>query len=229
MYKKITIMTLFMLSLALVLSMPFAAHALDFKKERLANGLTLIHVERHELPIVMATLLIKASPLQEDGTKAGTAYLTAKMLSEGTAKRKSADISEQIEFMGASLDTSVNDDYTTVSLAVLKKDVETGFDLFSDIVLHPAFSMEELTRRKTLLAGSLKKRQEEPSFIAGRELIKNLFGDFHQKSKNGSTYQGYRWFDFSCGNYSVKKAEKYYGNDIGQNIAQNHPRHVGKI
>jgi zinc protease len=169
--------TFFILSVIMVLSLPFVAHALDIKKERLASGLTVILIERHELPIVMATLLIKASPLQEDGTKAGTAYLTAKMLSEGTAKRKSADISHQTDFMGASLETAVNDDFTTVSLSVLKKDVDTGFDLFSDIVLHPSFSIDELNRRKTLLAGSLKKREEDPSFIAGREFMKNLYGD----------------------------------------------------
>ena len=178
MYKKSLTIIILIFSLAVVLFVPLSVNALDFKKERLENGLTLIHVERRELPIVMATLLIKASPLQEESAKAGTSYLTAKMLSEGTAKRRSADISHQTDFMGASLETSVNSDYTTVSLAVLKKDVVTGFDLFSDIVRHPAFAIEELTRRKTLLAGSLKRREEEPSFIAGRELIKNLFGDF---------------------------------------------------
>jgi zinc protease len=40
------------------------------------------------------------------------------------------------------------------------------------------FSIEELARRKTLLAGSLKKREEDPAFMAGREFIKNLYGDF---------------------------------------------------
>jgi zinc protease len=164
--------------LLLILFSVSPAGALDIKRERLANGLSIVYVERHELPIVMATLLIKASPLQEDAQKSGTAYLTAKMLTEGTAKRKSLDISSQIEYIGASLDASVNSDFTAVSLSVLKKDIETGFDIFSDIVIHPSFHTDELSRRKALLAGALKKREEDPSYVAGREFSKKIFGPF---------------------------------------------------
>jgi zinc protease len=165
-------------ALIMLLSVPVTAHCLDIRNEQLGNGLTVIHVERNSLPIVAATLLIKASPLQEKTDIAGTAYLTAKMLSEGTIKRKSVDISNQIEFIGASLESSVNDDYTTVSLSVLKKDVATGFDMLSDIVLHPSFPADELARRKILLAGALKKLQEDPSHLATRKFMKELFGDF---------------------------------------------------
>jgi zinc protease len=168
---------LLILSVALF-CMASSAVALDIKKEILPNGLRIIHVERHELPIVMATLLIKASPLQEDPQKAGTAYLTGKMLTEGTAKRKSFDISHQIDYIGASLETSVNGDYTTVSLSILKKDIETGFDIFSDIVCSPSFHADELARRKTQLAGALKKMEENPSYTANREFSKRIFGTF---------------------------------------------------
>ena len=156
---------------------PSAANALDITKERLPNGLTVVHVQRHELPIVMATLIVKASQLEEAPSKAGMAYLTAKMLTEGTATRKGADISREIEFIGGSLDSAANNDFTTVSLSVLKKDADKGFDLLSDIVLHPSFPADELARKKELLKGSLKQKEEEPSFIANREFIKDLFGD----------------------------------------------------
>jgi zinc protease len=169
---------LLIIAWAVLLSVPFAADALDIKKERFEGGLTVVHVKQHELPIVSSILLIKASPLQEDKSLSGTANMTAKMLLEGTAKRKATDISQQMDFIGGSLETSAGDDFTTISLSVLKKDVETGFDIFSDILTHPAFSDKELTRRKTLLAGYLKKMEEEPSYIAGREFQKKLFGDF---------------------------------------------------
>ena len=154
-----------------------AANAFEIKREKLPGGLTVLYVERHELPIVMATLLVKASPLEEDPVKAGTAYITAKMLNEGTAGRKAADISQEIEFIGGSLETSTNNDFTTISLSVLKKDVEKGFDLFSDVVLHPSFPADELARKKELVKGALKQREEEPSFVAGREFIKDVFGE----------------------------------------------------
>jgi zinc protease len=152
------------------------SYALEVKKQTLPNGLKVIHVERHNLPIVVANLIIKASPLNESEDKAGTAYLTSAMLPEGTHKRKASEISEEIEFIGAALNTSTNSDYTTVSLSVLKKDVEKGFEIFSDILLNPSFPENEINRKKDLIKGSLRQSEEDPSFVADKAFIKEVFG-----------------------------------------------------
>lgn len=178
MNKRIAMLAFGLFTMCAVWCIPSPSCALDIKKEKLPNGLTVLYVERHELPIVMATMLIKASPLQENAEKGGTAYITSKMLSEGTETRKATDISREIDFIGASLDTAVNDDFTTVSLSVLKKDVDKGFDLFSDCVLHPSFPADELVRKKELLKGSLKQKEEDPSFVASKEFAKDIFEDF---------------------------------------------------
>ena len=152
-------------------------HALDIKRTVLPNGLTVLHVERHTLPIVMVTLLVKASPLDEPPEKAGLANLTAELLTEGTKKRKATDISEDIEFIGASLGASADSDYTLITLSVLKKDIAKGFELFSDIVLNPTFPEDEITRNKDLIKGSLKQSEEEPSFVASKAFTKAVYGE----------------------------------------------------
>ena len=153
------------------------SYALEFKKQTSPSGLTILHVERHNLPIVMVTLLIKASPLDESAGKAGIANLTAKMLTEGTLKKTALEIKEEIEFIGANLDTSVNSDYTTVSLSVLKKDIEDGFDIFFDILLNPLFLENELKRKKELIKGSLRHKEEDSSFVANKAFTKEVFKD----------------------------------------------------
>ena len=151
--------------------------ALDVNKTVLTNGLTVIHSEKHSLPIVMVTLLVKASPLNEPQEKAGLANLTAELLTEGTKNRKSSDISEEIEFIGASLNASAGKDYTVITLSVLKKDIHKGFELFSDILLHPVFPQNEIERKKGLIKGSLRQREEEPSFLAERAFKREVFGE----------------------------------------------------
>lgn len=151
-------------------------YALDIKKQTFPNNLKVFQVERHNLPVVMITLLIKASPLNEPAGKAGVAHLTSTMLTKGTAKRKALDISEEIEFMGASIDISTNNDYTAISMSVLKKDIEKGLDIFSDILLGPSFPEDEISREKELLKGSLKQREEDPIFVAGKTFIREVFG-----------------------------------------------------
>lgn len=154
-----------------------SASSLEVKKSVLPNGLTVIHSNRHNVPIVMATMLIKASQLHEPSNKAGVAYMTAKMLLEGTAKRTSMQISREIEFIGASLDTRVGSDFTTISLSIVKKDIEKGFDVFSDILLNPLFPEAELKRRKDLTKGSLRQQEEDPSFVASKTFIAKTFGE----------------------------------------------------
>jgi len=154
-----------------------SAYALDANKKMLPNGLTVLHAEKHNLPIVMITLIVKAGPLDELKEKAGLANLTAELLDEGTKNRKSAEISEEIEFIGAGLGASAGSDYTTVTLSVLKKDIEKGFEIFSDIILNPVFPQEELERKRELIKGSLKQREEDPSFLAERSFKKEAFGE----------------------------------------------------
>jgi len=151
--------------------------ALDVKRTVLPNGLVVLHSEKHSLPVVMVTLLVKASQLNEPQGKAGLANLTAKLLTEGTKNRKSIEISDEIEFIGASLDASAGSDYTTITLSVLKKDINKGFDLFSDILLNPVFPQEEIDRKTELIKGFLRQREEEPSFLAGRAFKKEVFGE----------------------------------------------------
>ncbi|MDP2166875.1 MAG: pitrilysin family protein [Thermodesulfovibrionales bacterium] len=166
---------------ALILSIAFLifgspSAALEIKRKTLADGLTLLHVKRDNLPVVMVTLLLKASPLDEPADRAGLAYLTATLLTEGTKSRTSSEISEETEFIGASLDAGTNQDYTIVRLSVLKKDINKGFELFSDVLLNPKFSNEEIERKRELIKGSLRQREEEPSYVADRAFKRELYG-----------------------------------------------------
>ncbi len=153
------------------------AMALDVIKRTEPDGLLVVQAEQHALPIVMVTLLIKASPVDEQPGKAGVAHLTSKMLTEGTVGESASELNEDIEFLGASLEASTNYDFTSVSLSVLKKDIDKGFAIFSDVVLHPAFKENDLGRKKSLIVGILKQKEEEPSFAARQAFIKEVFGN----------------------------------------------------
>ncbi len=151
--------------------------AVNVNRTVLPNGLIVLHSENHNLPIVMVTLIVKAGQVNEPAEKAGLANLTAELLSEGTKSRTSKVISEETDFIGASLDASAGSDNSTITLSVLKKDVNKGFDLCSDILLNPSFPAEEIDRKKDIIKGSLKQREEEPSFLAERAFRKEIFGE----------------------------------------------------
>src|SRR5947208_16388430 len=70
---------------------------------QLANGLKLMIVEQHELPLADFVLIIGSGGTADPAGKTGVANLTAAMLREGTTTRKSLDIADQASFLGISL------------------------------------------------------------------------------------------------------------------------------
>jgi len=151
--------------------------SLQVKRFHLPNGLKVLLVERHDLPIVAINLLIKAGSKEEPPDKAGLASLTAQMLSHGTSSMNAEEISEEFEFVGASFSAKTEYDYTLLSLYTLKKDIKITFNLFKDMVMSPTFPAEEFNKKKAILISSLQKRNEEPGYVAIKTLRKVLFKD----------------------------------------------------
>jgi zinc protease len=147
------------------------------RRVEMEHGLTLLLAERPSLPMVTIQILVKAGSVHEAKEKAGLANLTASLLPLGTASRTALEISEAIEFVGGDLSADASADYSTLSLTVLKKDLDLGLELLADVLLHPAFREEEIARKVRELKGRIRQKQEDPGTVAGEAFAATLFGD----------------------------------------------------
>lgn len=139
------------------------------------NGLTVLVLEQHALPIVQIHALVKTGSIQDPPGKAGLANLVASLLDEGTATRSATQLAEQIEFVGGQLAVKGGDDFTTASVKVLKKDQELGFELLADVLLHPAFPEKELRRVRGQILGEMQSEQDNPGTIAAKAFNQLVF------------------------------------------------------
>jgi zinc protease len=105
----------------------------------------------------------------------GLAYLTAKGLLHGTSKRTINQINEELDFLGASLNSSSGRDYATLSLRVLKKDLEKGFDLFMEVLTQPVFPEEEMKREIEKTLAAIQSEEDQPEEVAEKAFLKALF------------------------------------------------------
>jgi zinc protease len=166
--------------LLLLILLPGSAWArLEISREVLPDGLTLLVAEKHNLPLVRVNVCVQAGTIVEPPEKAGLANLTASLLPEGTKSRTSVQISEAIDFMGASLASSGDNDFVTVTLSLLKKDIDQGFEILSDVLQNPAFIDEEVQKHKKRIVGMIQMSQEDPGYVADRAFEKALFGEAH--------------------------------------------------
>jgi zinc protease len=146
---------------------------------KLKNSLTLVMLEDHKLPTVDFTMWIRPGQLADPQDLPGVASFTAGMLREGTAKRTSAQIASEVESLGASLDATsrFGASYTTVDASGLIIDAPKILDLMSDVVLHPTFSADELTKFKQSEGASLEQRLANPTFLGQQAFRRVVYGD----------------------------------------------------
>jgi len=141
----------------------------------LPNQLILLLSEEHSLPFVTFQLLIGSGSWRDLSGEEGLSYLTARGLLLGTSKRPVNTINEELDFMGASLSSSSGRDYATLSLKVLKKDLDKGLDLFMEVVTQPTFPEEEIRREIEKTLAAIQSEEDQPEEVAEKEFQKTLF------------------------------------------------------
>jgi zinc protease len=158
-------------SKALVLETPQSA--------TLPNGLQLILIERHAVPIVAANLVFKNGSDSNPPDKPGLAAFTAAMLDEGTATRNALQIADDIARLGASLATGSSVDASNVTTRALTRNFAPALDIVADVVLRPSFPAQELERQRASRVAQLLQAKEDPREIAPRVTAAVLYGTNH--------------------------------------------------
>ena len=152
-----------------------AAAQLTAKRTELDNGVVLLTSEQRALPMVAIELLIDAGARYDGGGQEGLANLAARLLTYGNKRRSALQISDALDFIGASLTTGCNENLASVSMTILRKDLSTGLALLAEVLTQSTFPQEEIERQKQSIVASLKARDEEPGDIAERRFAAALF------------------------------------------------------
>jgi len=146
----------------------------DPVKFTLSNGLQVYVVKNTKLPRVSATLALDIDGIKE-GDKAGAADMAGQLLKRGTTKKTKAELDEAVEFLGGSLSTS--NQYASVSS--LKSNFPKLMELLSEVILHPALSVEELEKVRKQNISSIESNKDEPESISINVANKLVYGANH--------------------------------------------------
>jgi zinc protease len=149
------------------------------QRAKLSNGMEVLLVENHKLPLVQLNLVLKSGWANDPTDKPGTASLTAELLDEGTTTRNALQISDAVRDLGAELTTASSFDGSRVNLNILKRNLDRGLTLMSDVVLNPTFPKEELERQRKIYLGRIAQESKQPTVAALKTFMRNLYGPDH--------------------------------------------------
>lgn len=140
----------------------------------LANGLKVFVVQNTKLPRVSATLTVDRDPVME-GNKAGLLGMAGTLLRRGTSTMNKLELDEEIDFLGANINTSS----AGAAASSLKANFPRVMSLLADIIFRPALPVDELEKiRKQQLAG-LKSAMNNPAAISGNVTNGVMYGKTH--------------------------------------------------
>ena len=144
----------------------------DAKSITLPNGLKLLLLENHRLPLVVADVQIRQVRLHEPADKLGVATLMGMLLEDGTDKHKGLQIAQLIEDTGGNLNLSSSGG----SLKVLTPDLDLGLDLLFECLLSPAFPADEFETKRNQLLSEIGEMEKQPNARANQEFMKLVYG-----------------------------------------------------
>jgi zinc protease len=152
------------------------------ERGELSNGLKIILAQRHSVPVIQINLVVNAGYAADSLSSPGTASLAMDMLLEGTRKRSSLQISEELALIGAMINCGSDLDSSFVYLNTLKEHLDAALDIYSDVILNPAFPQKDFKRLQQQRLAAIKREKSEPSAMGLRVLPKVLYGTNHAYS-----------------------------------------------
>jgi zinc protease len=141
--------------------------SLAVHSHRLDNGLKILLVENTSLPTVSMTGSVLAGARYDSESKAGLAIMASRLLDEGTENRNSFEIADAIESVGGAIETDGSFERTIAGAGVLKKDVDLGLELLSDLLMRPVFPDEYVEKEKERTLAEIVSAQDRPQVVAG--------------------------------------------------------------
>ncbi len=145
----------------------------------LPNGLRVILLESHKVPTFTMQLVVLSGGLADRPDYHGLATFTAALMREGTAKRSSKDIAEQVDALGATLTATsgLSSLTSTVTAAGLLENLDQTLDIFADVIRSPNFPQAEVDKYKARSLAQLQFQRSNPQFLAQEQFSRAIYGE----------------------------------------------------
>ena len=158
---------------------PPAADFPELQRATLSNGLKVVLAPRAAIPQVRFDLLLDAGFAADQAGIPGTASLAMAMLDEGTTRRTSLQISDQLAQLGANLYTGSKLDVSSVSLEALKENLDSSLAIYGDVILNPTFPRTDFERLKRQRVAQIQQEKADPVGLALRVFPALVYGSEH--------------------------------------------------
>jgi zinc protease len=146
---------------------------------KLANGLTIYHLERPRPPVVTARLVVNAGLGANPPTMPGLADFALALLDEGTTTRNALQLADAFAQLGAEFSSQTARDASVLQVDALAAQFPAALALLADVALNPAFPAAEIDRQRVSRLAAIVAARDDPSSLADAAFRRALYGTAH--------------------------------------------------
>jgi zinc protease len=141
----------------------------------LNNGLRVLLVERHSLPIVSARFIVDAGAMREPAEKNGLAVMTGNILSQGAKGLTGAQVAEKMADIGASFSSLGDNGSAYVAVTSLSTVFPQALSLAVAALTEPTMSQSDFDRLKSSTIASYQRSQSTVEGVGSRIFFMSIF------------------------------------------------------
>jgi predicted Zn-dependent peptidase len=141
----------------------------------LPSGLVVVTDAMPHLQTASLGCWVACGSRNEQPDEHGISHFLEHMAFKGTARRTARQIAEEIEAVGGDLNAGTGVETTAYYARVLKADIGLGLDVLADILTHPSFDPDEITREKNVIVQEIGAVEDTPDDLVFEHLQATAF------------------------------------------------------
>lgn len=142
----------------------------------LSNGIRVLFIEDHELPVMQMYAAFKVGTLEDPADKAGLAAMAANLLRTGGTKSFTSDqLNEQLENLAADVEFGAGPENSGGGIHCFKQDAPRVLGLFSEMLRAPRFATDRIEFQRNQTLSRLKQQDDQPVQLAVRGINRLIF------------------------------------------------------
>ena len=147
----------------------------NMKREVLPNGLTILTEKMDHIRSVSMGIWARTGSRHEDADVNGISHFVEHMVFKGTTTRSAEDIARQVDSIGGNMDAFTGKETVCFNIKVLDEHLPVAVDVLSDMVLHPVFDANEITRERGVILEEIKMDEDNPDYLVHEIFTQNFF------------------------------------------------------
>src|ERR1700757_4203500 len=147
----------------------------NIRRQKLPNGLTVITEQMQHIRSASIGVWLQTGSRDEDPEWNGISHFIEHMVFKGTKHRSAEEIARQVDSIGGNMDAFTAKECICFNVKVLDEHLPIAMDVLSDLVLHPVFDSQDITRERGVILEEIKMDEDNPDYLVHEIFTQNFW------------------------------------------------------